>query len=372
MLRKLIREFQSYPATMGICLLWVLVYALMTVVSVAQGQPLSARALLLGSGSGHRFGSMTLIELSQGEVWRTLTSTFVHYGILHLSMNLFGMYQLGCLVESWYGRGQFLAIYVLIGAGGNLLSGVFRTLFGSNPYIHSGGGSTVVLGLVALCAVVGWRAKTRVGDYLRSQMVKVLVLTALLGLLPIIDNWGHAGGATVGALIGFAHRFLHRNLGRPSARWAGAIAILVLAASGAAQFLDDRAEVPERARTRLAARQQTLANLALVEREYRTAVVTLKTLRGGFMPKESLTALSRADELLEKIQPALDYGATRTDYRRLRALLLAVYESPPTLRDFQDFEATAGRLARRAIRDRDDALRDYLTSVATKQVKRTN
>ena len=175
MLRSLIREIRSYPATMAICFLWVVVYLLMVATSISQDQPLSLRQLFLGTSNGDRFGSMKLAELMRGEVWRTLTSTFVHYGIVHLAMNLFGMYQLGCLIESWYGRAQFLAIYVTIGVGGNLLSGLFRYLAGSDPYVRSAGGSTVVLGLVALCAIVGWLSKTRVGDYLRGQMVKVLL-----------------------------------------------------------------------------------------------------------------------------------------------------------------------------------------------------
>ena len=147
---------------------------------------------------------MTLQSLAQGQVWRTLTSTFVHYGLLHLATNLFGMYQLGTLIEEWYGSWQTLALYVLIGTGGNALSALMRHEMGANPQVHSGGGSTVLLGFVALCAVVGWRARTRLGDFLRGQMVAILIYTALLGLVlplfnylvrvPSIDNWGHAGG----------------------------------------------------------------------------------------------------------------------------------------------------------------------------------
>ena len=60
----------------------------------------------------------------------------------------------------------------------------------------------VVLGLVALCAVVGWRSKTRTGDYLRGQMVGALIFTAFLGLLPMLlqpfgrqdDGFARRGG----------------------------------------------------------------------------------------------------------------------------------------------------------------------------------
>ena len=172
-----------------------------------------------------------------------MTATFVHYGLLHLGMNLYMMYQLGAVVETWYGPWQFLAVYVVIGFGGNLLSALVRYALGSNPMAASGGGSTVVLGLVALCAVVGWRSRTRIGAFLRSQMVGLLIATALLGqMVPIIDNWGHAGGALIGTAIGFAHRILIRTAQRPVAKWVGGLAVLLLIASGAAQVRDDRTE----------------------------------------------------------------------------------------------------------------------------------
>ena len=197
MLRRLIDDFREFPATMTLCSLWVVVFALMVLDQVVAGVGPHAGQARPGHPGGHPFGDMTLGDLFQGEIWRPLTATFVHYGLLHLGMNLFMMYQLGGLVESWYGPWQFLAVYVAIGYGGNLLSALVRHAAGARTRgCASGGGSTVVLGLAALCAVVGWRSRTRIGDYLRSQMVWLLVATAVLGLIvPIIDNWGHAGGA---------------------------------------------------------------------------------------------------------------------------------------------------------------------------------
>ena len=53
-------------------------------------------------------------------------------------------------------------------------------------------------------------------------MVGLLIATAVLGrMVPIIDNWGHAGGALTGAAIGFAHRILIRTAQRPVAKWVG-------------------------------------------------------------------------------------------------------------------------------------------------------
>lgn len=359
MLRSLVREIRSYPATTALCCLWVLVYGSMVATSIAQDESLSLRQWLLGTSNGDRFGSMKLDELMHGEVWRSLTSTFVHYGIVHLAMNLFGMYQLGCLIESWYGRAQFLAIYVTIGVGGNLLSGLFRYLAGSDPYVRSAGGSTVVLGLVALCAVVGWRSKTRVGDYLRGQMVKVLLLTALLGLMPIIDNWGHAGGALVGAAIGFGHRFLIRNMARPSARWAGGIATVLIVGCGVAQYLADRAQAPTRAEQRWATSESTLGALAQIELGYRLSYTPRRGTHGYLMPTEAHDAFKRTVENLDLLEAKLDRRATSADYRRLKQIVRMSAIEPPTQRDVQEFQLALGRIARRVAAERDAASKEF-------------
>ena len=197
-LRGLIADFREVPATMLLGTAWVVIFLAMVGSQLVHGQIQTPWELILPTRwvGGHEFGDMTLAELNRGEVSRALTATFVHYGLLHLGLNLLMFYQLGAEIESWYGSSQFAAIYVLIASGGNILSGLVRTVLHANPQVHYGGGSVVVLGLVALLAVVGWRSPTKFGQYVRSQMVWILVATAVLGMLvPIVDNWGHAGGA---------------------------------------------------------------------------------------------------------------------------------------------------------------------------------
>ena len=105
----------------------------------------------------------------------------------------------------------------LTGSLGNLVSTLIRQVIGSNPLVHSAGGSVVILGLVGMCAIAGWRSNRRMGRLLARQMGIVLFLTAILGLaLPnFIDNWGHAGGALVGGVIGFLHPWLLASQSKP-------------------------------------------------------------------------------------------------------------------------------------------------------------
>ena len=252
-------EVRECPATYGLAAAWVAVYLAMLAV---QGGPAAGGGGFLGFGAidprtTELFGDLTWRDFARGQVWRVLTATFIHFGAAHLVMNLIGMIQLGRLMEVWYGGRQFLAICLGLGAMGNLLGVLMRQAVGAGRVwlqahglaralpaalaggapgvaqnIHAGGGSTVILGLIGLGLVVGWRSRTRVGAFLRDQMIAFLVFTALIGIvgMKIVDNYGHAGGAIAGAALGLLHRRLVRTPERGRARslagWASALVLL--------------------------------------------------------------------------------------------------------------------------------------------------
>jgi membrane associated rhomboid family serine protease len=249
-LRTVAREIRDYPATACFSLIWIVVFGAMVALHL-KGNAGSSwwRLLVLGIGDGHRFGDLTVQEAARGEVWRLITATFVHYSFVHISLNLLAFYLLGTLLESWYGSAQFVLIYGLTGGLGNLVSVLIRQAIGSHPLIHSGGGSVVVMGLIGLCAIVGWRSKTAMGSDLGWQMLKALGLTGLLGIAfpRYIDNWGHAGGALVGFPLGFFHGWFIRQRSRPAAWGLGVMTGLLIASCGLAQLMADRRESRSRA-----------------------------------------------------------------------------------------------------------------------------
>ena len=57
-----------------------------------------------------------------GEWWRILTAMFVHVGIIHLATNMWCLWNLGLLAEPLMGSWGVVAVYILTGAAGNLLS----------------------------------------------------------------------------------------------------------------------------------------------------------------------------------------------------------------------------------------------------------
>jgi membrane associated rhomboid family serine protease len=49
--------------------------------------------------------------------WQIITHMFMHGGITHLFMNMFGVYMFGALLESYWGAKKFLNYYLICGLG---------------------------------------------------------------------------------------------------------------------------------------------------------------------------------------------------------------------------------------------------------------
>ena len=63
-------------------------------------------------------------------VWQYLTGMFMHHGVMHLILNMAGLFFFGCHVERAFGSKRFLMLYFLAGIG----SGLTYTLVESYEY----------------------------------------------------------------------------------------------------------------------------------------------------------------------------------------------------------------------------------------------
>lgn len=328
---------------------WVLVYLAMVwyqgAFPLGGGQTFGA----ITTTTTHLFGDQTPAAIAAGQIWRALTSTFIHFSLLHLGTNLLGFALFGRMVEGWYGSGPLLAIYALIGLVGNLVSAALKLYTGASPFRPSGGGSGVAVGLIALIAVAGWRSGSRYGRFVQVLMCGLLVLMALMGrFFPTHDNLGHATGALIGGLIGLAHPFLVRS-GRRFRRLAGLVGLLLLAACAGAQLWADRVE--SRAVGDQAKLQRiglSLFELARAELTYRELVargeraeapMNLLTLKptgpSTAQLRAGLPALLRSLET-HQTRPLAEPAASA--YQRLLVLAEAARSRPPTPGDAFAFD----------------------------------
>ncbi|KAL0077195.1 hypothetical protein F4703DRAFT_1743042 [Phycomyces blakesleeanus] len=79
-----------------------------------------------------------------------LTSCFSHQEVMHLGMNMLGLWSFGGILHDYLGREQFLALYLTMGVGANVASHIFSLAFrNSRPLMPSLGASGAIYGLLA-------------------------------------------------------------------------------------------------------------------------------------------------------------------------------------------------------------------------------
>jgi membrane associated rhomboid family serine protease len=147
---------------------------------------------LEGGGRVIREAGLTAPAVSDGEVYRIVTSAFLHAGPLHLALNMFALYILGTLLEPAVGTARFLGVYVV-----SLLAGSFGALL-LDPNEVTVGASGAIFGLMAAAFVV---ARRRGLEDLASQIGFFVVFNLVFTFsVPGISIGGHLGGLVGGAL----------------------------------------------------------------------------------------------------------------------------------------------------------------------------
>ncbi len=90
------------------------------------------------------------------QIWRYITYQFLHAGIMHILLNMLGLFFLGTTLERHWGTSRFIKFYLICGSVGGILYsllsyiGFFGAPAGAIPLVGASGG---VLGLLAVCAI---------------------------------------------------------------------------------------------------------------------------------------------------------------------------------------------------------------------------
>jgi membrane associated rhomboid family serine protease len=130
--------------------------------------------------------------LEHGEWWRLITAAFLHYGPIHLALNMLALWWLGAPVEMALGRWRFLLLYLVSG-----LAGSAGALIAS-PNDITVGASGAIFGLLGAGLILEYEATGRLaGNYLTLIVVNLAFTFAFPG----ISVGGHLGGL-VGGIVG--------------------------------------------------------------------------------------------------------------------------------------------------------------------------
>ena len=163
--------------------------------------------------------------VADGEWWRLFTPMFLHYGPLHLGLNMLALWWFGSAVEQVLGRGRYLLLYLVSGVAGSAGALI------ASPDSLTVGASGAIFGILGAAFVLE-RQRTYV---LGGGAGMLIVLNLVFSLaVPGISIGGHLGGLAGGALGTLAlSRFGrgHAVYGRP-----GLVGVVGLLAIGVASL----------------------------------------------------------------------------------------------------------------------------------------
>ncbi len=180
----------AVPATVALIAVNVVTAAVVALALGSTGDP----GVLVIAGANLKSA------VAVGELWRLPMSTFLHVGIFHLLLNMYGLWVLGRLVEQMFGSVRFLAIYLVSGLAGALASfqiGGAGTSAGASGAIFGVLGAAIIeLALHRGAYPDRWRRA------LFSNLIFLTVAQVAIGFYySAIDQSAHLGGLFSGAIV---------------------------------------------------------------------------------------------------------------------------------------------------------------------------
>lgn len=152
----------------------------------------------------HRLGALEpYAVLARGEYWRLLMATFLHFGGLHLGVNLLALSFFGPTLETIIGGARFAFSYLLCGIISCAEVAVMWR-FGANRADQLVGASGAVMGIVGTWAGVLLRERHLPHNRaaLRNILLILVIQSAFDFMTPQVSMAAHLGGFATGLIVG--------------------------------------------------------------------------------------------------------------------------------------------------------------------------
>lgn len=183
-------SFKEYKVTYTIIILNILLY-LIEVIKSRNLIDIDIYTLI-------QMGAKVNVLINSGEIYRLLTSAFLHGGIIHIFFNMSALNIIGREVEAVYGSKRYIAIYVISALGGSVVSYLFK------PNSISVGASGAIFGLLGAMLIFGLKERDKIGKQYMKNILETIGLNVIIGItIPNIDNFAHLGGLILGAITSF-------------------------------------------------------------------------------------------------------------------------------------------------------------------------
>lgn len=147
---------------------------------------------------GSNYSPLTL----SGDYWRLITNVFIHFGIIHLAMNMYCLYIIGSYLEPMLGKIKYITAYLCTGVLASLAS-----LWWHTEIVNSAGASGAVFGLYGL--FFAFLTTDLIPKDVRRALLQnigiFIFYNLIYGMRSGVDNSAHIGGLVSGFIIGYLY-----------------------------------------------------------------------------------------------------------------------------------------------------------------------
>ena len=191
---------KNFPfVTASIIVVNVIVY----IILAATGNPGSAEFMYL---HGANFGQAVFKDF---EIWRLVTSMFMHFSLSHLVSNMIYLAILGYQLENTLGKWKYLLIYFLSGIGASLVSSAYY-YFKDQPTVSAGASGAIygLIGVFVYLTILTARRQRSGQLFFRIAVGMIFIFySSFMGVA--VDGAAHVGGFIFGMILGIL--FIHPN-----------------------------------------------------------------------------------------------------------------------------------------------------------------
>jgi rhomboid protease GluP len=146
-----------------------------------------------------KWGATSTDAVTHGEYWRLWTSNYLHYGIIHLGVNMLSLNNVGRMLEQFIGWWRFALLYTISGICASAVS------IWWNPYAVGVGASGAIVGLVGILLAI--LTTNLIEKSVRMKMLRSIAISAglmvVIGMQANVDNAAHLGGLVAGMIGGY-------------------------------------------------------------------------------------------------------------------------------------------------------------------------
>lgn len=182
-------NYKQFPITFGLIAACTLVYIY---TSIVFSFDMNAKE---GVAAG---GYLPIAIYANHEYFRFFTANFIHFGLMHLLMNMLSLSNIGPLMERVFGLKRYVILIVGSSFGTTVLPYIYYRLFqepfGSMGLTVSGGASGIILGILGGLCFLAYRYKGVYQRAFRSVMPSLMLVALMSITVPSVSLSGHLGG----------------------------------------------------------------------------------------------------------------------------------------------------------------------------------